>query len=219
MRLTFAAASLGCALVALTGCGSLQDETAPTPAITVTHTATPSPSTTTEAVAKAFTEPGASVAADGTLVLPALAASADGTQTEVAIEYSLGDVVEAELEDLAGVLSDDAIATIRFQYPVFVHYTATVSGPAVPSGYTVTEPAAMTGITTTGDEASAPVGDGSPALCEPLDVEELTAQSTAEGCWPLLVSTDGDLAALQYAGTFKGSAADYMTAPVTWKVG
>ncbi|MFV0286962.1 MAG: hypothetical protein ACK5IM_11355 [Demequina sp.] len=208
----------GVALLALTGCTGEAESPAPSPAITVTRTATPSPSATEPAEAAPFATPGSTLAGQDDLVLPALAQDAAGTQTEVAIAYTLGDVVTGEIDDLEGVLTDAEIDELWYQYPVFVHYTATVSGPPVPAGFTITEPVSVTGTTTTGGEASAPEGEGAPSTCAPVDVAALSADGTAEGCWTLLVRYDAELTGVRYSGTFQGTAADYMTAPVTWEV-
>ncbi|GMA35721.1 hypothetical protein [Demequina litorisediminis] len=96
----------GVALLALTGCMGEAESPAPSPAITVTRTATPSPSATEPAEAAPFAAPGSTVAGGDDLVLPALAQDAAGTQTEVAIAFTLGDVETGEIDDLAGVLTD-----------------------------------------------------------------------------------------------------------------
>lgn len=217
MRLAWIPAA--CAVAALLG-GCAQSADAPTssPAITVTSTATPAPIEASAPPAAELTEPGAALGATDTLVVPALAADARGHQTEVTLALTLGSVTPAEVDDIADVLTETDIEGLWNHHPVLVRYTATVSGPAVPAGYTITEPPPMTGITTTGGDASGPPSQGDPAACPALDVTQVSSDGTGEGCWVLMVRNDAELAALQYRGTFQGRAANYITSPVTWAV-
>ena len=214
-----AATAILAAAGALAACQAPADEATSSPAVTITSTATPEPVLASPAEAAPFTEPGTELSAGDTLVIPALAADAEGTETEITLEVEVQEVTTATVEDISDVLSDTDQRGLWNYHPTLVTYVATVSGPTVPTGFTVAEAPSMTGVTTTGGEATAPPATGAPGICPALDVEALTTTGSATGCWVLMAKNDSELASLQYRGSFHGSAANYLSNPVTWAVG
>ncbi len=200
----------------LTGCTTPGAATPPTPAITVTRTATPAPSTSQAPVAAPFTAPGTELGSDETLMVPVVARDDSGGTLEVAVELGIVDATVGTIEDMADVLTPAEVDELWYQYPVFVHYRATVSGPPVPTGFTISEPVSVTGVTSTGGQAAPTTADESPALCPPLDVAALAQEGQADGCWTLVARYDSELTSVEYRGGFVGTAADYTSQPVRW---